>query len=437
MYKFFILCSILSSILYAEVFVSGQYRGRFDIYDGVNKLSYGDEAIDANSKVRGNSDDTIYLQQIIAGLTYIPDENWEMKAYMYDASSWGSSLKPDDFTKNSGTRDEYGMSFYDDHLELFETYVKRKNFFNKHLTFTLGRQQLGYGDKRIFGPGTWGNTMGWLWDAGHLSYRDGRNFIDLWYGQTRVKEPNDFSIVRKHRFQGEGIYSHFEFSTVKVEPFLAWRNTLFHDEVANENAYYYGARIYDNTAGFIYDATGVKSFGTYGTLDIDASAYAAKAGYQFDNVYKSRFTVGSIYASGDRNKNDSIKETFTAPFGANDGVHYGRMDVMVWTNMQDYQATFSFKPKKKLYVELAYHHFELAESSDKWYTFGYQNKAGNSYKEIGDEYDIILKYNVNTEIDIMAIGAYLNAGDFITKNDISQNDSSKIFLQFLYKFISK
>jgi hypothetical protein len=30
-----------------------QYRGRFDIYDGVNKLAYGDDAIDAKGNVRG------------------------------------------------------------------------------------------------------------------------------------------------------------------------------------------------------------------------------------------------------------------------------------------------------------------------------------------------------------------------------------------------
>lgn len=437
MYKTLLLLSMLTSVLYAELFFSGQYRGRIDVQDGVNKVSYGDESVDANSNVRGSSNDTIYVQQIIAGMTYIPNEDWEFKAYMYDARSWASSLDANDFKKNSGTDDEYRMSFYDDHLELFETYIRRNNFFHKNLTFTLGRQQLGYGDRRLFGPGKWGNTMGWLWDAAHLSYKDGKDFIDLWYGQTRVKEPNDFSIANKHRFQGVGLYSHYELSSMKIEPFAAWRNTLFHDEVANENAYYYGARIYDKSPGYIYDATAVKSYGSSANLDIDAYAYAAKVGYQFDNSYKAKFLLGWVYASGDKNSNDSKKETFITPFGANDGLHYGRMDIMFWTNMQDYQATFSFKPTKKLYLELAYHHFELAESTDKWYFFGYQNNPGNSYKEIGDEYDIILKYKATKDIDLLAIGTYLKAGDFITKNDISQNDSSKMFFQFIYKFKTK
>ena len=148
-----------------------QYRGRFDMYDGVNKLAYGDDAIDAKGNVRGESDDTIYVQQIIAGFTYRPNNDWTLKASMYDARSWGSSLDASDFVKNPGTSDAYVMSFYDDHFEFFETYVRRHNLLNKNLTFTLGRQQLGYGDRRILGPGLWGNTMGWQWEEAHLSYK--------------------------------------------------------------------------------------------------------------------------------------------------------------------------------------------------------------------------------------------------------------------------
>ena len=419
----------------SKFYFNGHYRGRFDIYDGINKVAYGDDSIDSKGNVRGDSSDTIYLQQIIAGFTYIPNKDWEIKAYMYDSRSWGSSLDADDFTKNAGTSDQYRMSYYDDHLELFETYVRKHNFLSKKLTLTLGRQQLGYGDRRVFGPGKWGNTMGWLWDAGHLSYKDKKDYVDLWYGQTRVKEPNDFSIVNKHRYQGVGLYSHFETKYAKIEPFAAWRNNLHTKEKPELNYYYGGLRAYDLSNGFIYDTTLVKQEGEFGDDDVDAYAYVIKGGYQFSNKYKPMFTLGYVYASGDKNPNDNKAETFTAPFGANDGLHYGRMDVMVWANMSDVQAKFSLKPTKKLKIQAEYHHFKLAEASDKWYFFGYKNQPGNSYKDIGDEYDLIVKYKASKNLDLLAIGAYLNAGDFITKNDIAQNNSSKVFLQFMYKFL--
>jgi hypothetical protein len=326
------------------------------------------------------------------------------------------------------------MSYYDDHLELFETYVRKHNFFSENLTFTLGRQQLGYGDRRVFGPGKWGNTMGWLWDAAHISYKDGKNFVDAWYGQTRVKEPDDFSITNKHRYQGVGIYSHFEYSSMRIEPFAAWRNNLYTDVSKKLNYYYAGARVYDLSPGIVYDTTFIKQFGTNGDTDVDAYAYVLKGGYKYNNPYQATFTLGYVYASGDANPNDNKQKTFSSPFGANDGLHYGRMDVMVWANMSDMQAKFSVKPTQKLNLKLEYHHFNLAEANDKWYFFGYKNKVGNSFTHIGDEYDLIVKYPVTKELNLLAIGAYLKAGNFITGNDIAKNDSSKVFLQFMYKF---
>lgn len=415
---------------------NGYYRGRFDIYDGVNKLTYGDSSVDSKGNVKGTSDDTIYLHQIVAGFTYIPNIDWEIKAYMYDSRSWSSSLKPEDFTKNRGTSDEYGASYYDEHFELHETHLKKYNFLTQGLTFTLGRLQLKYGDSRIIAPGVWGNTIGFLWDAAHFSYKEEKNFIDLWYGQTRTKDANEFSFINKHQYQGVAVYSHYEASNLKAEPFAVWRNTLFHNTVANENAFYYGARSYDETPGFIYDATFAKERGSYAKHEIDAYAYAAKVGYQFDDLYKSKFTLGSLYAAGDKDPNDLKKQTFTTPFGAITGPHYGRMDIMVWSNMKDTQAALSLKPTKKLFIETAYHHYELAEAADMWYSFGYANKSGNSYTEIGDEYDLTIKYKASKNLDLTAIGTYLNAGDFITKNDIAQNDATKLFLQFLYRFSS-
>lgn len=412
-----------------------QYRGRFDIYNGVNKLTYGDDTMDAKGNILGESDDTIYLQQIIAAIGYKPNDDWALKASMYDARSCGSSLDADNFVKNSGTPDAYLMSYYDDHLELYETYIRRHNLFNRNFAFTLGRQQIAYGDRRIFGPGLWGNTMGWLWDASHLSYKEGKNFIDVWYGQTRTKEPNDFSIKHKHQFQGTGLYGHYAFSDMRMEPFAAWRNNLHHQVINEDNFYYAGMRIYDNeNPGVIYDATLVKQEGGAGSLDVDACACAGKAGYFFENEYKMKWIAGFIYASGDKNPHDNTMQTFSTPFGMNDGEWYGRMDIMVWSNMQDIQASFSFEPAQGIFIETAYHYFDLAEANDKWYLFGYQNKPGNSYTHIGDEIDLTVKYKLTSSINLLGIYGYLYAGDFITKNDIAQNDASKTFLQFIYKW---
>lgn len=357
-----------------------------------------------------------------------------MKAYMYDSRAAGSSLGPEDFTKNAGTPDAYIMSYYEDHFELFEAYIRKHKFLNENLILTLGRQQLGYGDRRVFGPGKWGNTMGWLWDAAHLSYKKEKNYLDVWYGQTRTKDPDDFSIVEKHRYQGIGMYGHYEIEGINIEPFGAWRNNLHHDIKPELDYYYAGARVFDLRPGFIYDMTGVIQTGTYADSDAEAYAYVVKGGYRFDNLYQPTFMLGYVYASGDENPNDDKMQTFTAPFGANDGLHYGRMDIMFWANMQDIQAKFSLVPLPKMKLQFEYHHFNLANANDKWYFFGYKNKEGNNYTHVGDEIDVIAKYKLSKEVDLLGIYGYLKAGDFITKNDIAQNNASKLFLQFMYKW---
>ena len=70
-----------------------------------------------------------------------------------------------------------------------------------------------------------------------------------------------------------------------------------------------------------------------------------------------------------------------------------------------------------LFIETAYHHFNLAEANDKWYFFGYKNKVGNRYTHIGDEVDLIVKYKLASSVDLLGIYSYLKSGDFITEND--------------------
>jgi len=428
----FIFIYIYESLADEKLFFSGHYRGRIDSYSGVNKNAYGDNSFNSSGIKKGKSNDKIFLQQIIAGVTYSPNDSLEYKLYMYDSRAWGYSAEDKFFIKNSATSDSYLMHYYDDHAELFETYVRVKNIFNTKVTTTIGRQQLDYGDRRIFGPGRWGNTMGWLWDATHFSYKENKDFIDVWYGQTRIKSQNDFSFFKKHRYQGIGIYSHFETKYSIIEPFAAWRNTMYDKVSPVENSYYLGTRIYDYKNRFIYDATVVKGFGEVGNLEINSYAFALKAGIQFDTQYSPKLMAGYIYASGDGNSNDKTSNTFGAPFGANDGLHYGRMDVMIWQNMRDLQLTLNLKANKKTEIEFAYHNFNLANANDKWYGFNYSNKLSNNYTHIGDEYDVIVKHKLTKNIKLLGIFAYLNAGDFIKKNNIAQNESSKLFLQFMY-----
>jgi len=414
----------------------GEIRERFETLDGMNKKAYGDSSIDAKGIVRGKSDDRLLLQRIIAGFTYRQKKNITYNLHMYDARVWGWSLDNDDFIKNRGTPDEHVMNSNEEFFELYDANVQLKDILLEGVTATLGRQKIWYGDKRVFGPGSWGNSIGWIWDAAHVSYKKEGNFIDGWYGQTKTKDPHSFSFFHKHTYEGVGIYAHYK--TTKsgaIEPFFAWKNNLFHETVPEVNLYYYGVRLYEKDYyGINYDFTFSMEDGDSGTKPVEAYAYVAKVGYMFKNIpMQPNIVAGRIFASGDSNPGDNTLKTFTRPFGSTDGTHYGRMDIMSWSNMEDNQINLHLYPCKKAHVKFSFHNFNLNKSEDKWAYYGYANKPGNNDTHIGNEYDFQLKYNYSKKWEFQFIYAYFDAGAFV-KNNVEDNDAQRLFIQGTYKF---
>ena len=414
----------------------GEIRERFETLDGMNKKAYGDSSIDAKGTVRGESDDRLLLQRIIAGFTHRQKKNITYHLHMYDARVWGWSLDNDDFIKNSGTPDEHVMNPNEEFFELYDANVELNDILLEGVTAILGRQKIWYGDKRIFGPGAWGNSIGWLWDAARLSYKKEGYFIDGWYGQTKTKDPHSFSLFHKHAYQGIGVYAHQK--TTKsgaIEPFFAWKNNLFHETVPEDNFYYYGFRLYEKDYhGINYDFTFSMENGDSGTKSVDAYAYAAKVGYMFKHILmQPNIVVGRIFASGDSNPGDNTLKTFTKPFGSTDGTHYGRMDIMNWSNMEDNQINLHLNPCDKAYIKISFHNFNLNKSEDKWAYYGYANAPGNNDTHIANEYDVQLKYNCSKNWEFQFIYAYFDAGAFV-KNNVEDNDAQRLFIQGTYKF---
>ena len=423
----------------ATLTFDGQIRERFEALEGMNKKAYGDHSINAKGKRVGDSNDRLLLQRIIAGFTYKPEKNLIFHLHLYDARVWGWSLDEDDFVKNRGTPDEFVMDPNEAYFELYDANIQIKNLFGSHLSAILGRQKIWYGDKRIFGPGGWGNSIGWLWDAARFSYRRAGNFVDAWYGQTKTKDPDKFSLFHKHAYQGIGVYSHFALlKTGAIEPFFAWKNNLFHDVKPEEKTIYGGARYFvKNFHGFNGDFTFVHEGGSIGNRDVDAYGYVAKVGYRLSGIpMEPNLVIGRVFASGDRNPKNGLIHTFTRPFGSTDGEHYGRMDIMFWSNLVDNQISLYLVPFHHAQLKLAFHDFNLDKPEDTWSYYKYKNKPGNRDTHLGDEYDIQLKYNYSKALQFQIIYAYFNAGSFVRHN-VEDNDAQRFFLQCLYKFNDK
>ena len=414
-----------------------EVRERFETWDGYNKKAYGDNSINPKGTEQGESDDDFILQRAVFGLSGDYDR-FAWRAYLYDSRSWGTSLQKEDFVRNKGTDQEHVMDPYRDYFEPYELYVQWKGTGTVKSSLTLGRQIIGYGDNRIFGPGAVTNSVGWIWDAARYSLKYKESFLDLWYGQTKDQDPDNLSLFRIHPFQGVGMYGHWPAADwITLEPFFSWKKGNFENSDRKENTYYFGARLLrKDKNGLVYDVTLAKEIGqfigTESSPHVDSQGYAIKFGWFFKDVFLApKLMLARVYASGDPDPNDDEINTFTRPFGTTDGGFYGIMDPMSWSNMVDNQLDFNFKILPKYNLRICYHDFHLDEKEDKWAYFGYQI-AGNRYDHVGNEMDFILSGKPVDWLDVTLFYGHFDAGDFITKNGIAQNNADRLVLELVF-----
>lgn len=440
-YFLFIIALFLNhSINASELSFFGEIRERYEYLDGMNKKTYGESSLDKSGNKLGSSNDNLLVQKITFGFLYKQNNNLTWKLSGYDSRVFGWSLDNDNFVKNKNTPHQYTMNSHEEFFELYDASLNIKNFFHQNLDLTIGRQKMHYGDKRIFGPGGWGNSVGWLWDAVKLSYKNDNDFVDIFYGQTKAKNPHSFSLIDKHVFEGLGFYSHFQTTqNGAIEPFYVYKNSIIPAVSGNDLNYAktnnFGIRVYEKDYNsFNYDLTYTKQVGSYGVKDVDTYAYVLKAGYKFKSInFTPNLGFGRIFASGDDNLNDNTIKSYTRPFGGTDGSLYGRMDIMFWSNLIDNEITLELKPTSDSTLLLSYHNFNLENPNDTWSYYKYKNATGLNDTHLGDEYDLTYKYNYSKNLKLQFIYAYFNAGNFV-KNSVEDNDASRVFLELTYKF---
>ncbi|MCD6173441.1 MAG: alginate export family protein [Sulfurimonas sp.] len=429
-----ILCGLFfsSSLLYGQVDIDGEIRLRFEYFNNMNEKYYG-----TKPKI-GKSNDSYLLTRLRLGLTYQFDEQWKAKISLQDTRALGYELNNNDWYNK-----EFGQEHnpQKDYLELHQTYLQYQN---KNIIVSIGRQKIAYGDNRVFGPGEWKNAGKWVWDAVKISLKEKSNFLDFFYGRTMLHDPNRLSFEHKHGYYGGGIYGHYEYrKSAAIEPIFAYKQNEKNNEIytAIEN-YYAGLRLYDtNLYGYFYDMTYLKSFGEYTklykmTIDIDGVGVHIDGGYHLKSL-NTKLGLGYTYASGD-NPNTSKRETFDGAFGASDK-YYGRLNLMSWSNLKDYELFAVIKPMPKSKIKIEYHKFYADEPNNKWKSYTITSIQNDHY---GDEIDIVTTYQYCQNIKLMLGLSYFNNGDFIeeasTKNSFITSDNTYgVFTQFQYKFNSR
>jgi hypothetical protein len=420
----------------SKLFFHTQLRARYEFQNSFNQKFYGD-----NPRA-GKANDGFLLGRLRVGLDWHPTDKIHVALWGQHADAWDYALSDEDFYNSTFERIHHPQK---DRWELYETYLDVKDILNTGIGIKAGRQKIYYGDNRVFGPGEWGNTGRWIWDAAKLSWVFDRGFVDVFYGQTMLHQVNQFSLNHRHGYESLALYSHFELLQKPLK--LVFEPMVFtkkddHPNYAGEvdktpdnlDSWYVGAHLLASMNGWELEGTFLKEEGDFAKDDIDAYGYHAMLAYTFPTTWKPRLSVAYSYASGDSDPNDGKNETFHEAFGAKDKM-YGRMNLFAWSNLEDYEASITIKPRKWLSVKGEMHLFKLADRRDGWSLNKklYRDKTGGSGDDVGKEIDVIATMKYFKNHTFMTGFGHFWPDEFAEKV-ASSKQATWFFLQWEYKF---
>ncbi|MDD3148975.1 MAG: alginate export family protein [Candidatus Riflebacteria bacterium] len=393
----------------------GNYRFRVEILDGFNTKFYGDRP------ARGDSRDTLFIHRLrTIWKRNLGHDGWKMSIGMQDARAGGLSLSDKDF--KTPAFDGIENNPYKDYLELHDTFIEwsRKDH---PLSFKGGRQKIYFGDQRCFGPGEFGNSGRWIWDALSFTWKAKKDFVSAFYGNTLLHVPDEFSLNHRHGYEGGGLYGHFEARHLTFDPFFAFKqddHLPYKGEAGASGRLsnkYWGLYL-ATRPGKDFQAAGtfVKSGGSKGGTSVDAHGWHLRLENTFKNKkYSPGLSFEYSFASGDSNPADRKDESFDGMFGARDKL-YGRMNLMHWQNLDDRQVNLGWVPAVNWKASVEGHQFHLAESKDAWYLNAskYRDKTGVCGTDLGRELDVIVQYSAPAKKQSWEmVYSYFSPGSFV------------------------
>jgi len=402
------------------LYISGAYRIRGEVQDNFNVKAYGTgiEEDYVISRLRLHLD--LHLPNAVQFFTEIQD-----------AEVLGVSFNDSDFSPNNNP--------YHDPFDINKAFIAIKPV--KGIELKVGRQSISFGDRMIFGPGDWGNTGRYAWDAVLLRF-DNEYINSNWLvGRYIIHDPDRWP--NKH-VAGPTAYA--TYSTVKKLPFVldvfyvlktdSRGVTKGEKGSGNLSSNSLGFRIDGQLDRWDYGSTVVSQFGNWGTDEIRAYGLAFHLGYTFNMAWRPHLIAQYVKGSGDKKPNDGKHNTFDGVFGGSDTILYGWMNLFFWPNLQEHRLDLVLTPVQNTTFRLEYHYFRLDEAKDAWYYPGKAQRvdhSGSSGRELGHELDFSVRKKVSNHLELLGGYSFFIPGEFI-KNTGKSPKAHWYFLETTLNF---
>jgi hypothetical protein len=188
---------------------------------------------------------------------------------------------------------------------------------------------------------------------------------------------------------------------------------------------------------------GVYQLGDWTTQTQDAFAVAAEAGYQWTGVPLQPWVRGGYFrGSGDDNPSDGSHGTFFNVLPT--GRIYATFPFYNLMNLQDSFGQLILAPTKATRVRVDYHHLNLSESKDLFYSgsgaqdrtgaFGYAGRASNNATSLADVIEASVSQVLTPYFSWNAYYGHAFGGGVIERFFRGKPDADYAFVEFLAKF---
>ena len=420
--------------------IGGEARFR---YEGRNNTNF-------NSNL-GNESAGSHRVRVNVGYDITPDVSFF--AQIQDAHNWGGELSG---TSGIATVSSNGV-FGGTGLDLHQGYVLVKNAGVQGLSVKIGRQEIFFGDHRLFGNFNW-SQVGNSFNAVRLTHSMPIADVDLFWARIIDTEAAAAAVT------GAGVY--FPTATTKgttdqniyglyvtLKPIPSWTiepyyfllkddrapgtTTFITPQASAQTRSTVGGRINGKAGGLDATAELAWQFGSMSSgagapgdnLHINAEAAAFRAGYTFEPVpMRPRVGIEVTYASGSGCVNSGTCAA-QGKFNTFDNLYptnhfkFGAMDLGSWRNMVTYQGVFDVKPDAVSKLQVNFVIMRLANHHDNWYRAGQVaygvTGPGNTASSIGRELDIhywrTFKEKFKAEIGV----GHFWAGDYMRPSNLN------------------
>jgi len=382
--------------------IEGTYRLRGELLDAFNIRAFGTGA---------QEDFLLSRLRLEANLRLAA--NSRIHAQIQDAETLGLSFSDKDF---SG-----GNNPFHDPFDINQFYLEWWPI--KKVGLKIGRQAISYGDRRVFGPGDWGNTGRYAWDALKLEI-DGKSFSSHWLvGRFVLHDPD-----RWPNTHAGGPTAYASYNTIRNLPFnldifYVYKydgrgSTKGEGGTGDLSSHSAGLRIEGQGGRWDYSAMVANQFGRWGPDNIRTHGFTLSLGYAFDTRWKPHLIAQYVLGSGDKNPTDGIHGTFDGIFSGADTVLYGWMNLFFWQNLREFRIDLILTPQKTLTLRGEYHLFGLDEPTDAWYFPGKalrRDVTGSSGRFLGHEVDLTVRKKLSGWLELLSGACFFLPGEFVKK----------------------